>query len=246
LKSGANRTLRSAATEVASFSDFLHHSRLEAVAFSLTPIFTGRCQPAVTPTNLSSPAKALPALFHAGPRRLRSPLPSAQHFRRNGRTVPDVCSFAGPAEALPESPCEASVKRHRWFERRQLRILLSKPQRSPNATLADISDDAPYGSSSETSAANRHSHESPCGIPIRRVSATGCASQNPLAKLLRPPARDRHPTRIPLSEISGKHLSAQPAARNLSSRRCCQDTRYAGDTPTGFPFRRLRPERPPL
>jgi len=111
--------------------------------------FHQSCQPAVTPTNLRSPAKALPALFHAGPRRLRSPLPSAQHFRRNGRIMPDVCSSDDPAEALPEPSFEASVKRHRRFERRQLRILLSKPQRSPNATLADVSDESPCGSSSE-------------------------------------------------------------------------------------------------
>lgn len=149
MKSGANRTFRSAATEVASFSDFLHHSRLEAVPLDLAPIFIGRCQPAVTPTHLRSSVKALPALFHAGPRRLRSPLPSAQHFRRNGRVMPDVCSSDGPAEALPESSCEASVKRHCRFERRRPRSLLSKPQRSPNATFADVSDDVPCGSSSE-------------------------------------------------------------------------------------------------
>jgi len=183
------------------FPRFLHHTRLQASSFRFVPVCTELCQPVFTPSVVKLPAKALPALFHADPRRFYLPRPSAQYIRVSSYIVPDACSFRTvQLKPSPESPCGASTKCLGQFERRCLQMLLAKPQQRATATSTDtlydspfeasfpsacrrltFSRDSPFGSSTKSIRDRLDDSESPCG-----ASAFACpATDTPLSLLLR-------------------------------------------------------------
>jgi hypothetical protein len=134
------------------FPDFLHRSRLEASSFRLLPVCTGLCQPAFTPSAMKLPAKALPALFHADPRRFCSPRPSARYFhsclrmsvRNRARRMFIRMVQLKP---LPESPLGASTKCLCQFEHTASRSLFRRLNRKQLQRQLTPLRDSPFGSS---------------------------------------------------------------------------------------------------